>query len=283
MMGRRLDLLPRRAALVLAVAGVMGMSTTPAAAQAASTPAEFTVYAAGSLRAAMTQIAQDFAVQNPPMPKLVFGASGLLRDRLSGGERADLFASANMEHPQALERGGHAVGVKPFARNELCALASPAFAADGRALVTKLLDAKWRVGTSTPKADPSGDYAFEMFLRIERSGAGPAGSGAALQQRVLQLTGGPTSPPPPAGRNVYGMLVAQGQADVFITYCTNATQAMKEEPQLKSLPIDASINVSATYGVATMKGAGSMADRFMAHLLGPQGQQRLKELGFSSP
>lgn len=244
---------------------------------------DFTIYAAGSLRTALTQIAQDFAAQDPPAAKLVFGASGLLRDRLASGERADLFASANMEHPQALERSGHAVAVRPFARNELCALATPAFAADARGLVAKLLDTRWRVGTSTPKADPSGDYAFEMFMRIEKTGAGPAGSGAALQQRALQLTGGPNSPTPPTGRSVYGVLVAQGQADVFITYCTNAAQAMKEEPQLKSLPIDSAINVSATYGVATLKGAGLAADRFMAHLLGLQGQQRLREMGFSAP
>lgn len=120
-----------------------------------------------------------------------------------------------------------------------------------------------------------------MFDRIERNGVASPGSSAALKQRALQLTGGPQSPPPPAGRNVYGALVAQGQADVFITYCTNAAIALAEEPQLKSLPIDAAINVSATYGVATMKGAAPTAKLFMAHLMGPQGQARLRALGFS--
>ena len=241
-----------------------------------------TIFAAGSLRTAMTQIAQDFAAQTGVQPGLVFGASGLLRDRLAAGERADLFASANMEHPQALERSGHATNVHAFTRNELCALSTADFAADSRNLVVKLLDPRWRLGTSTPKADPSGDYAFEMFDRIEATAAAPAGSAAALKQRALQLTGGPQSPPPPTNRNVYGALVAQGQADVFITYCTNATIALTEEPQLKSLPIDQSINVSATYGVATMKGASPLAQRFLDHLLGPGGQQKLRTLGFSN-
>lgn len=274
-MGRRMNKAVRAVVSLIAMVGLT--SNTMAQDKAP----ELTIYAAGSLRAAMTQIAQDFAAQSGVQPKFVFGASGLLRDRLTGGERADLFASANMEHPQALERSGHAAAVRPFTRNELCALATAAFAADTRSLVAKLLDTRWRVGTSTPKADPSGDYAFEMFDRIERTGAGPAGSAAALKLRALQLTGGPQSPPPPAGRNVYGALVAQGQADVFITYCTNATIALSEEPQLKSLPIDASINVAATYGVATMKGATPMAQRFLDHLLGPQGQRRLRALGFS--
>jgi molybdate transport system substrate-binding protein len=275
MMGRRMS------KAIRAVVSLIATTTLMTNTMAQDKAPELTIYAAGSLRAAMTQIAQDFAAQSGVQPKLVFGASGLLRDRLTGGERADLFASANMEHPQALERSGHAAAVRPFTRNELCALATANFAADARSLVAKLLDTRWRVGTSTPKADPSGDYAFEMFDRIERTGAAPAGSAAALKQRALQLTGGPQSPPPPTGRNVYGALVAQGQADVFITYCTNATIALSEEPQLKSLPIDATINVSATYGVATMKGAAPLAQQVLDHLLGPQGQRRLRALGFS--
>ena len=261
---------------------LIGSTTLMTSAMAQDKQADLTIFAAGSLRTAMTQIAQDFATQTGVQPRLVFGASGLLRDRLAGGERADLFASANMEHPQALERGGHASGVRAFTRNELCALANGSFAADARRLVVKLLDPRWRLGTSTPRADPSGDYAFEMFDRIEATGAAPAGSAAVLKQRALQLTGGPQSPPPPANRNVYGALVAQGQADVFITYCTNAAIALTAEPQLKSLPYEQSINVSATYGVATMKGASPIAQRFLDHLLGPQGQQRLRALGFSN-
>jgi len=44
-----------------------------------------------------------------------FGASGLLRERIEMGEPAEVFASANMEHPQALERAGRAGPVKLFA------------------------------------------------------------------------------------------------------------------------------------------------------------------------
>lgn len=229
----------------------------------------------------LAMIAADFRQAHGVEPRLVFGASGLLRDRLRNGERADVFASANMEHPHSLKQSGHAVEVRAFTRNELCALAQPAFSADPRPLIDKLLDARTRLGISTPKADPSGDYAFEMFERIESTGAGPAGSASALKARALQLTGGPQSPPPPTDRNVYGELVATGQADVFITYCTNAAIAIGERPALKSLPIEPRINVAATYGAAVMRGASPSAERFMALLMGPQGQERLRALGFS--
>ncbi|NUP87564.1 MAG: substrate-binding domain-containing protein [Burkholderiaceae bacterium] len=89
----------------------------------------------------------------------------------------------------------------------------------------RLLDGNVRVGISTPRADPSGDDAFQMFERIESSGTAAAGSAAALEAKAPQLTGGPGSPQPPAGRRIYGMLVDKGKADIFITYCTNATEA----------------------------------------------------------
>lgn len=56
-----------------------------------------------------------------------------------------------------------------------------------------------------------------MFDRIESSGAAGPGSAAALKAKALQLTGGPNSPQPPAGRNLYGLLVDECKADDFIT------------------------------------------------------------------
>jgi molybdate transport system substrate-binding protein len=214
---------------------------------------------------------------------LTFGASGLLKDRIEAGEPAQVFASASMSHPEALRSAGKAEAVLPFARNALCLLAVPGFALQGRSVAQRLLDADVRVGTSTPRADPAGDYAFQMFERIESTGAGVPGSAAALKAKALQLTGGPNSPPPPAGRSVYGVLMATGRADAFVTYCTNATQARHEVPGLQVIDIPDPINVAATYGIATMRPAGAGARRFVDFVLGPQGQQVLRGHGFSAP
>ena len=243
-----------------------------------------TVHAAGSLRAALTKIAEDYAAApGGQKVNLVFGASGLLRDRLLGSERSDVFASANMDHPQALAAAGKAEPVKAFARNALCALAAPGFALNGRTLAQRLLDADVKVGISTPKADPSGDYAFEMFERIESTGAAPPGAAVRLKTKALQLTGGPNSPPPPLDRNVYAALTAEGKADVFITYCTNAEVARKEVPQLQTLAVPEAINVFASYGIAVMQPPSAAAQRFVQFVLGAAGLRRLAELGFLAP
>jgi molybdate transport system substrate-binding protein len=246
--------------------------------------AALTVYAAGSLRGALTQIGQDFEAAPGGMKvNFVFGASGLLRDRLQGGERADVFASANMDHPRALASAGKAQPVQAFARNAMCALAAPGFSLRGKTLAERLLDADVKVGTSTPKADPSGDYAFELFDRIEKSGAAPAGATDRLKAKALQLTGGPNSPVPSADRNIYGVLMSSGQADVFITYCTNAAIAHKEVPQLQTLSVPEAINVSASYGLVVLEPASGRARQFVAFVLGASGQRRLAEFGFLAP
>ena len=240
------------------------------------------VFAAGSLRGPLTEAAQAFEASAGGAPvALTFGASGLLLDRIKAGADAQVFASANMAHPQALSAAGSFGPTQVFTRNALCALVRPGLAVDSTNLVATLLRPDVKLGTSTPKADPSGDYAFEMFQRVDSAGA-PAGSGVALAAKALQLTGGPTSPPPPADRNVYGVLVASGQADVFITYCTNAVVARREQPQLQVVDIAPAINVAADYGLAVRKDASPAAQAFAAYLLSPSGQAILRKAGFGA-
>jgi molybdate transport system substrate-binding protein len=259
------------AAVVLAVAGV--------AAQAQS-ETEVRVFAAGSLRAALTEVAQAFERSEPGVHvRFTFGASGLLKDRIAGGERADVFASANMEHPQALASAGHAGAVRRFTRNAMCALVAPSVDVTPETLVDRLLEPAIKLGTSTPKADPSGDYAWMVFERIEQQGR--RGAFQQLADKALQLTGGPNSPPPPAGRNVYADLVAQGRADVFLTYCTNATVARAEQPSLRTVALPPALNVSADYGVAPINGSGAHAKRFIDYLLSAPAQGILARSGFA--
>ena len=258
-------------------------ATAPCALAPPVEPAAVTVYAAGSLRAVLGEIAADFQARPEGAPvRLVFGQAGLLKERLLAGEAADLFASANLEHPRALLEIGRAESVRPFARNALCALAAPTFDLHGRGLIERLLDERVKLGTSTPSSDPSGDYAFEMFERAEACGEAPPGGAARLKAKALQLTGGPGSPPPPRDRNVYGALVADGHADVFITYRTNAAIVRREQPQLQVLTLPERANVSAAYGLAVLKGAAPQARRFADFLLGEAGERCLRAHGFAA-
>jgi ABC-type molybdate transport system substrate-binding protein len=238
------------------------------------------VYAAGSLKGALTRAAAGFTAKHGTAVSFEFGPSGLLRERLAKGERADVFASANMEHPRSLAEAGLANPVRMFARNRLCALAPARLGITSASLLDRMLDPAIRLGTSTPKADPSGDYAWEAFGRAERV---RHGAFQALSAKALKLTGGPSSTPPPKDRTVYGMLVAKGEADIFLTYCTNTLAAVREEPSLVSIPLPDDLAVGAEYGLVTMKNASPPGSAFAQYLLGPEGRRALADAGFSAP
>jgi ABC-type molybdate transport system substrate-binding protein len=122
-----------------------------------------------------------------------------------------------------------------------------------------------------------------MFDRIEASGAAGPGSAAALKAKALQLTGGPDSPLPLVRKNVYGELVATGQADVFVTYCTNAIAARRDHGALQVLEVPAEINVWSRYGLALLEPAGADAQAYAQFLIGPKGQAVLAVHGFMAP
>jgi molybdate transport system substrate-binding protein len=239
------------------------------------------LHAAGSLRGALTEVAPAFTAAHGVPVELVFGASGVLRERLERGEPGDLFASANMEHPQALAQAGKAGPVVMFARNRLCALARPDVAVTTDTLLERMLDPAVTLGTSTPRADPSGDYAREVFRRAETL---RPGSQARLEAKARPLVGGPTSPPPPTDRSVYAQLLADRQADVFLTFCTNGAQAVREMPSLQVVPLPGPLAVGADYGLTVLTGARpERAVRLMSFILSPEGQGVLARHGFTAP
>ena len=101
----------------------------------------------------------------------------MLRQRIAGGEPFEVFASANMEHPQAVGCERNRLTVL-FARNALCAVARPQLDATPATLLGRMLDPALRLGASTPRADPAGDYAFALFWRVEAVRLGARGAGS---------------------------------------------------------------------------------------------------------
>ena len=221
--------------------------------------AEILLHAAGSLRGALTEVAAAFEAANGVAVQAKYGPSGTLRDAIAGGEPAHVFASANMAHPQSLAHAGKSGAVALFARNRLCALVRPGLAVTADTLLDAMLRDDVKVGTSTPKADPSGDYAFEVFAKAE---ALKAGNRTKLEKKALQLTGGASSAQPPAGRNPYGWHVAEGRADIFLNYCTAAAVAARENPGQQIVALPETLAVGADYGLVVMNGAPEAAHAF---------------------
>lgn len=230
------------------------------------------VLAAGSLRHALPEIASAFEKAGGTGVSISLGPAGLLRERIEAGEPFDLFASANMAHPERLVSLGLAKDVLCFARNRLAILARADLGLTTQTVADVLSDPAVRIGTSTPGDDPSGDYAFAMFDLLE---AHRAGLGEALKSRARQLVGGRNSP---AGRSAGG-LIADGTVDLFLSYASN-TRLHADDPMFSVVQLPAPFSPGISYGAALGPVAGANSRRLKDFLLSDRAQAILAANGF---
>jgi molybdate transport system substrate-binding protein len=248
----------------------------------ASSPTAFAasairVLAAGSPMGAFAELARTYGAQTGDAVETVFGPSGLLLDRIEKGEPADLFASANMAHPETLAREGKAAPAIVFVRNRLCGIARPDVHLTTADFLARILDPAVKLATSTPKADPGGDYAWALFAKAD---AVEPGARARLESKALQLVGGAESPAVPAGRNALAYFIEEHRADVFLAYCSSGRAA---GGGLDIVATPGPLTVGADYGLAVLKrdpAHEATAARFAFFVLSPAGQAILARHGF---
>jgi molybdate transport system substrate-binding protein len=235
------------------------------------------IMAAGSLKDAFTAISADFTQHYGSTFSLVWGPSGLLRDRLQAGEPFDLFASAALPHAQALTTAGVSGPSVLFARNTLCVVTDAGRALDSRNLIDTLLDPAIRIGTSTPVADPGGDYTWELFRKIDTQ---KTGAFDTLSTKAKQLIGGATTSSPVNGRDRLVVALDDHEIDLFISYCSGAKAMVNASKAYKLIELPPDLSVGPEYGLTVSRKAAPGAADFAMYLLSPRGQSTLKSYGF---
>jgi molybdate transport system substrate-binding protein len=263
----------------------------------------FDIYAAGSLREAIqalelaysgeqttsepkradavtsTAVAkQTNGTSREPIAKFLFGPSGKLRERIEAGDKPALFASASPAHTDRLQKAGLLRSSNVFAGNTLCVMARPGFSLSGKNVIDVLLDDAVVLGTSTPGADPSGDYTWEMFKKIDASRAGAL---ARLDAKAKKLTGAEINPT--ESQAAYAKILLDKRADVFVSYCTNAKSAQKSSPNISFVEVPAAFNVVSNYSIGITPEAPESARNFLRFVLSERARSTLAALGFSAP
>jgi molybdate transport system substrate-binding protein len=236
------------------------------------------VLAAGSMRHALPEIIEAFTEITDIAVSLSLGPAGLLRERIEAGEAFDLFISANMAHPSRLASTGLAREPTCFARNRLCAIARADLGLTTENFIDRLSNPTVKIGTSTPGDDPSGDYAFEMFDRVE---ARHPNVGEALKARALQLVGGRNSPTAPPGKEA-GYLITDGEVDLMLSYYTNGRQ-LQANAALAIVDIPADFAPDVQYGLALSAHAPVEAEMLQNFILADSGRDILEQWGFAAP
>ena len=239
---------------------------------------ELRVLAAGSLREVIGELGQHYKQATGTVVTADYGPSGVLRERIEKGEKADLLASADMGHPLKLLADGRATRVAMFTRNALCAFATPNAGLSSGNFIDRLLDPGVKLGTSTPQADPAGDYTWLMFHKID---ALHAGAYTTLDRKAQQIVGGPTNNAPVDGKDPAAAALLAGKIDVMIGYCSGAKRMQSQVPAVQTVAIPKEVAAGPEYGLATLKGAAPQTEDLALYILSPEGQQILAQFGFA--
>jgi molybdate transport system substrate-binding protein len=261
----------RAAMIVLAALAASISPAIPPASASAAPPSQdqLLVFAAASLKDIFAGLARDFAAANPGV-KVVFNFAGSqeLRAQIEQAAPADLFASADRQHMDALHRAALVQSPAVFARNQLAVAAprdNPA-----RLRVFADLPRATRLIVGAPQV-PVGRYT-ELLLAAagQRLGAAFKRSVEAnIVSRELNV------------RQVLAK-VTLGEVDAGIVYQTDVRAA---GDQVVTVPIPPAVNVSAEYPIAVVRASprARLAAAWVALVMSPAGQQRLRQAGFLPP
>jgi molybdate transport system substrate-binding protein len=227
---------------------------------------ELAVFAAASLREAFAELGRRFEREHPGT-RVAFALAGSqeLRTQIENGAPADVFASADLRHMQALVAAGLASAPRTFARNEPVLVVPRENPAGLRALAD--LPRAKRIVVGAPEV-PIGAYTLRILDAASRRYG--AGFRAAVEARVVSRE-----------VNVRQVLskVELGEADAAIVYRTDAGAAGRGALVI-SIPSD--LNVAAQYAVAVVEHAQQpvLAQAFVDLLLSADGQETLARFGF---
>lgn len=264
------------------LSATLAASASLAAAQQAPTAPVITIYTAGSMSGALGAITRQYTSETGQPIQLVSGPAGALLDRIEHSARADIFVSANMAHPQRLTAEGKAAPTVVFARNRVCVTARPDVGLTTGNLLDKLLDPTIKIGTSTPKSDPGGDYAWELFAK---AGTIRPGATQTLEAKAQQLVGGAVAPQVPAGQNPVKYFMTTRRVDVFIGYCSSHEPT--PDTTLTQVELPPELAISADYGMTVLDSRHNAATRdavyrLALYLMSPAAQNVLTRYGFTA-
>lgn len=224
------------------------------------------VLAAASLTDAFGSLAQTFERSHDRRVELSFAGSQVLRLQIEQGAVADVFASADARHVQALVSAGLADAPSIFARNELV-LIVPADAEVPPNAVAGLVRARRLVvgGESVP----AGRYARLLLAEAEKTQIADVD---AIRNHIVSEEN---------NVRLVRSKVELGEADAALVYRSDAVTSK----QVLALPFEPPLRVRADYHHVRLTESSDpdAARTWMDFVESRSGLQVLREHGFSSP
>lgn len=243
----------------MAVAAVAVMVLSGCGGQPAARP-QLAIYAAASLTAPFTELAEAFAEANPQVEVLPIVADGssTLATQVIEGAPADVFASADRQTMDRVEQAG-LLATEPavFATNTLQIAVAPGNPLNIRGL-SDLTAAGLDVVLCAPEA-PCGAAAATLL-----AAAGVRVVPASEEQNVTAVA----------------TKVRLGEADAGLVYATDVRSAAGELDSVVIANAGLAVN---RYAIAVVRPGDNAAQDFVAWVLSAAGQAVLAEHGFGKP
>ncbi|WP_251857620.1 molybdate ABC transporter substrate-binding protein [Herbiconiux sp. L3-i23] len=254
-------------ALAVALTGCAGASPAPADTASPETSASMlegaiTVFAAASLKATFTELAEEFEAANPDTSiELTFAGSSDLVTQITEGAPADVFASADEKNMAKLTDAGLIDDGVPvvFATNVLA--------------------------IAVPPGNPAGVHGFADLARPEVktvvcAAQVPCGAATVTVEEATGVTIAPVSEESSV-TDVLGK-VTSGEADAGLVYVTDVIAA---GDAVEGIDFPESSEAVNTYPIAVVADspAAEVAQAFVDFVTGSVGKDVLEAAGFGRP
>ncbi|WP_160663438.1 molybdate ABC transporter substrate-binding protein [Pseudarthrobacter sp. ATCC 49987] len=256
-------MIPAFRAAALLAAGIVAAGLAGCAAPAGNGGAgkTLTVFAAASLKAPFTALAEQFETRNPGTTvTLSFAGSSDLATQISQGAPVDVFASADTRNMAKLSDAALVEGSsRDFATNVLT--------------------------IAVPRANPASigsfaDLAGPGVKVVMCAAQVPCGAAATTVEKETGITLTPVSEESSV-TDVLGKVIS-GEADAGLVYVTDVRTA---GGKVKEVPFAEAAKAVNTYPIAAVRTARNkdLAAAFIATVTGPEGQKLLSAAGFGTP
>ena len=151
-----------------------------------------------------------------------YSSLGVLREKIERGDNVDVFASADITQPEPWLAPTANVLSGNATRNRLCASGRASVGITTDNLLDRFLDPSVRLATSTPGADPGGDYAWAVFARAEA-----VHPGAQVRGKGHEAGGRSNSTPSVPGRGAVQGIFLADRANAMLGDCSSSEQVMR--------------------------------------------------------
>ncbi len=245
----------------------------PMLAENISNAATLRIMAADALPKPIMEIGNIFKKEHPGVKiDYDFLGAGVLKGDIEEGAPCDVFLSANGKFQRQLKHKGFLKFYEVFAYDYLAAATpynNPAGVTPSN-LIQKLMDPNVALTTSSPHADPAGDYTWKMFRIINRRFPGAFKKITGHVNHLLDAA-------------LVMPVLESGNTDLGILYASQLLELKRSGAKIKIIAITKKYNTKAKFTASVLNQSKykSLDEDFIRLLFSKKGKKILKYWGFS--